>query len=34
MSLIPILGRQRQVDFCEFQVSSVYLVTSRIARAT
>ena len=28
MSLIPALGRQRQVDCCEFKVSLVYKVSS------
>jgi hypothetical protein len=32
--LIPALGRQRQVDLCEFEVSLVYRVTSRTSRAT
>ena len=32
--LIPTLGRQRQVDFCEFEASMVYIVSSRPARAT
>jgi hypothetical protein len=27
-------GKQRQVDLCEFVVSLIYIVTSRIARAT
>jgi hypothetical protein len=35
MFLIPALGRQRQVDFSEFQASLVYVVCcSRPARAT
>lgn len=29
MSLIPVLGRQRQMDFYEFEASLVYIVTSR-----
>jgi hypothetical protein len=33
-SLIPAFGRQRQLDFYEFKVSVVYVVNSRIARAT
>jgi hypothetical protein len=28
-SLIPALGRQRQVDLCEFEVSLIYKVNSR-----
>ena len=32
--LIPALGRQRQVDLCEFEASLVYRVSSRTARAT
>ena len=31
--LIPALGRQRQVDFCEFEASLVRKVGSRTARA-
>ena len=34
MPLIPALGRQRQVDLCEFEASLVYRVSSRTARAT
>jgi hypothetical protein len=30
--LIPILGRQRQVVFCEFEASLVYRVRSRTTR--
>ena len=30
--LIPVLGRQRQVDLCEFEDSLVYIVSSGIAR--
>ena len=29
MPLIPTLGRQRQVDLCEFEASLVYIVSSR-----
>ena len=32
--LIPALVRQRQVDICEFKVSLVYRVSSRIPRVT
>ena len=32
-TLIPALGRQRQVDLCEFQVSLGYRTNSRTARA-
>ena len=32
--MIPVLGRQRQVGFCEFQASLVYRVSSGTARAT
>jgi hypothetical protein len=32
--LIPTLGRQRQVDLCEFEASLVYRVSSRTARDT
>jgi hypothetical protein len=31
--LVPALGRQRQVDLCEFEVSLVYRVSSRIVKA-
>jgi hypothetical protein len=31
---IPALGRQRQVDLCEFKVSLVYRASSQAARAT
>jgi hypothetical protein len=31
--LIPALGRQRQVDLCEFEASLVYRMSSRTARA-
>ena len=34
MHLISALGRQRQVDLCEFKSSLVYKASSRIARAT
>jgi hypothetical protein len=33
MLLIPALGRQRQVDFCKFKASLVYIINSRTARA-
>ena len=33
MPLIPALGRQRQGDLCEFEVSLVYTASSRTARA-
>jgi hypothetical protein len=33
MSLIPALGRQRQVNLCEFKVSLVYRACSRTGRA-
>jgi hypothetical protein len=29
MPLIPALGKQRQVDVCEFKASLVYRVSSR-----
>ena len=32
MPLIPALGRQRQVDLCEFKASLVYRACSRTAR--
>ena len=32
--LVPVLGRQRKVDLCEFKTSLVYRVSSRTARAT
>jgi hypothetical protein len=32
--LISALGRQRQVDLCEFKASLVYRMNSRTARAT
>ena len=31
MPLIPMPGRQRQVDFCKFETSLVYRVSSRTA---
>ena len=34
MPLISALGRQRQMDFCEFEASLVYKVSARTARAT
>jgi hypothetical protein len=34
MPLIPALRRQRQVDLCEFEVSLIYRVSSRKAKAT
>ena len=34
MPLNPALGRQRQVDLCEFGASVVYRVSSRAARST
>jgi hypothetical protein len=33
MTLILVLRRQRQADLCEFEVSQVYKVSSRTARA-
>jgi hypothetical protein len=33
MLLIPALGRQRQVDLCEFKASLVYRVSVRTVRA-
>ena len=32
MPLIPALGRQRQMDLCEFKASLVYKVSSKTAR--
>lgn len=32
--LVPVLGRQRQTDFCEFKDSLFYRASSRTARAT
>ena len=34
MFLIPALGRQRQVDVCQFKASLVYIMSSRTAKAT
>jgi hypothetical protein len=31
--LVPALARQRQADICEFEVSLVYIASSRTARA-
>ena len=31
--MIPALGRQRQVDLCEFKAGLVYRVSSRTVRA-
>ena len=31
---IPTLGRQRQVDLCEFKASLIYRASSRTGRAT
>jgi hypothetical protein len=33
MLLVTALGRQRQADFCKFEVSLVYKVSSRTTRA-
>ena len=33
MPLIPALGRQKQVDLCEFEVTLIYNVSFRAARA-
>ena len=33
VSLIPALGKQRQVDLCEFEASLVYRASSRTVRA-
>jgi hypothetical protein len=33
-SLIPVLGRQRQADFCEFRVSLVYKASTRTCSIT
>lgn len=30
--LIPVLENQRQVDFCKFNASLVYIMSSRTAR--
>ena len=32
--IIPALGRQRQVNLCEFEASLVYRASSRASRAT
>ena len=32
--LVPALGRQRQVDLCQFEASLIYRGSSRTARAT
>ena len=32
--LVPVSGRQRQVDFCEFETKLVYRASSRTFRAT
>jgi hypothetical protein len=32
--LMPVLGRQRLADLCEFEASMVYIGSSRTARAT
>lgn len=34
MPFIPTLGRQRQLDLCEFKTSLVYIVSSRLARVS
>ena len=34
MPLIPVFKKERQVDFCEFETSLIYRVSSRTARAT
>ena len=34
MPLIPALGRQRQVDLCDFKAGLIYRVSSRTARTT
>ena len=34
MTLMSVLGKQRQADLCEFDHSLVYRVSSRTARAT
>lgn len=33
MPLFPELGKQRQMDICEFKANSVYQTSSRMARA-
>jgi hypothetical protein len=32
-TLNPTIGRQRQMDLCEFEVSLIYLVSARTVRA-
>ena len=32
MPLIPVIGRQKQGDLCEYKASLVYVVSSRPAR--
>lgn len=34
MPLVPELGKQGQVDVCEFKASLVYVISSRTAIAT
>ena len=34
MSLIPALRRQRKLELFKFEASLVYIVSSRLARAT
>ena len=34
MPLIPVLGRQKQGDLCEFEASLVFMVSFRTARTT
>lgn len=34
MTLMLALGRQKQIDLCEFKVSLVYKVSVRTARST
>ena len=34
MGSVGVLRRQRQEDFCEFQASLVYRVSSKMAKAT
>jgi hypothetical protein len=33
-SLLPVSGRQRQVDLCGFKANLIYVTSSRLARAT
>ena len=33
MPLIPALGRQKQADLCEFEVSLIYIVNSKDSQA-